>query len=93
MNALARSLRSARVLVALMLILCIGACAVFAPLLAPHDPADQDLRLVGEARAIEQIRKLGNGILTQWAEKSEQTAVAKARANNAELRPYRKKNC
>ena len=46
-----------------------------------------------EARAIEQIRKLGNGILTQWAEKSEQAAVAKARANNAELRPYRKKNC
>ena len=46
-----------------------------------------------EARAIEQIRKLGNGILTQWAEKSEQAAVVRARANNAELRPYRKKNC
>ena len=45
-----------------------------------------------EARAIEQIRKLGKGILTEWAEKSEPAAVAKARANDAKLRPYRKKN-
>ena len=44
-----------------------------------------------EAKAIEQIRKLGNGILTQWAEKSEAAAVAKALANDPRLRPYRKK--
>jgi peptide/nickel transport system permease protein len=40
---LSRSLRSGRVLVALGLVLFIGACAAFAPLLAPHDPAEQDL--------------------------------------------------
>jgi endonuclease/exonuclease/phosphatase family metal-dependent hydrolase len=45
-----------------------------------------------EAKAIEQIRKLGNGILTEWAEKSEAAAAAKARAGNPELRSYRKKN-
>ena len=45
-----------------------------------------------EARAIEQIRKLGNGILTEWAEKSEATAVTKARAQDPKLQPYRKKN-
>jgi len=45
-----------------------------------------------EAKAIEQIRKLGNGILTEWAEKSEAAAVAKALANDPKLRPYRKKN-
>jgi hypothetical protein len=45
-----------------------------------------------EAKAIEQIRKLGNGILTEWAEKSESAAVAKARANDPKLQPYRKKN-
>jgi hypothetical protein len=44
-----------------------------------------------EAKAIEQIRKLGNGILTEWAEKSEAAAVAKARADDPRLRPYRKK--
>jgi endonuclease/exonuclease/phosphatase family metal-dependent hydrolase len=46
-----------------------------------------------EAKAIEQIRKLGNGILTEWAEKSEATVVAKARADDPKFRPYRKKNC
>jgi hypothetical protein len=45
-----------------------------------------------EARAIEQIRQLGNGILTEWAEKSEQAAGAKARAQEPKLQPYRKKN-
>ena len=45
-----------------------------------------------EATAIEQIRRLGNGILTEWAEKSEQAAVAKARAKETKLQPYRKKN-
>jgi hypothetical protein len=45
-----------------------------------------------EARAIEQIRKLGNGILSEWADKSEAAAVAKALAQDAKLRPYRKKN-
>jgi hypothetical protein len=44
-----------------------------------------------EAKAIEQIRKLGNGILTEWAEKSEAAAVAKAQAKDPQLRPYRKK--
>jgi hypothetical protein len=44
-----------------------------------------------EARAIEQIRKLGNGVLTDWAEKSEQAAQAKACAENPKLQPYRKK--
>jgi hypothetical protein len=44
-----------------------------------------------EARAIEEIRKLGNGILTEWADKSEKAAVAKARATDPELQPYRKK--
>ena len=44
-----------------------------------------------EAKAIEQIRKLGNGILTEWAEKSEAAAVAKVRAGDPKLRPYRKK--
>ena len=45
-----------------------------------------------EAKAIEQIRKLGNGILTEWAEKAEAAAGAKARAADPRLRPYRKKN-
>jgi hypothetical protein len=44
-----------------------------------------------EARAIEEIRKLGQGILTEWAEKSESAAVAKARAQDPKLQPYRKK--
>jgi peptide/nickel transport system permease protein len=42
-DAIRRSLRSARVLVALGLVLFIGACALFAPLIAPHDPAEQNL--------------------------------------------------
>jgi hypothetical protein len=45
-----------------------------------------------EARATEQIRKLGNGILSQWAEKAEAAAVQNARATDANLRRYRKKN-
>ena len=45
-----------------------------------------------EAKAIEEIRKLGQGILTEWAEKSEAAAVAKARAQDSKLHPYRKKN-
>jgi dipeptide transport system permease protein len=40
---LARSLRSGRVLIALALILGIGGCAAFAALIAPHDPAEQNL--------------------------------------------------
>lgn len=44
-----------------------------------------------EARAINEIRKLGHGLLTEWAEKSESAAVAKARAHNPKLQPYRKK--
>jgi len=42
-GSLSRSLRSPRVLVALGLILCIGCCAIFAPSIAPYDPAEQDL--------------------------------------------------
>lgn len=45
-----------------------------------------------EARAIEQVRQLGNGILTEWAQKAEAAAVAKARAKEPKLQPYRKKN-
>jgi peptide/nickel transport system permease protein len=37
------SFRSARVMVGLALVLCIAATAAFAPLLAPHDPAEQNL--------------------------------------------------
>ena len=44
-----------------------------------------------EARAIEQIRKLGNELLTDWAEKSEQDALAKAQAKDAKLIQYGKK--
>ncbi len=45
-----------------------------------------------EAQAIEHIRKLGNGILCEWADKAEAAAVVKARAENSKLQPYRKKN-
>jgi peptide/nickel transport system permease protein len=41
--ALSRSLRSMRVLPALALILGIACCAIFAPLIAPHDPSEQNL--------------------------------------------------
>jgi hypothetical protein len=44
-----------------------------------------------EVKAIEQIRLLGQGILTQWAEKSEEAAVAQAHADEPKLQPYRKK--
>ncbi len=44
-----------------------------------------------EARAIVEIRKLGNSILSEWAEKSEAAAVAQARAHDPKLQPYRKK--
>lgn len=44
-----------------------------------------------EARAIEEIRKLGNGLLTDWAETAERSAVTKARLQNPKLQPYRKK--
>jgi peptide/nickel transport system permease protein len=43
MAALARSLRSPRVLVSLVMILCILCCAIFAGLIAPNDPGDQNL--------------------------------------------------
>jgi hypothetical protein len=45
-----------------------------------------------EARAIEQIRQLGNGILSEWAAKTEAAALAKACAQDPSLQPYRKKN-
>jgi peptide/nickel transport system permease protein len=43
MDALRRSLRSPRVLIAFGMILCIAGCAIFAGFLAPHDPGDQNL--------------------------------------------------
>jgi peptide/nickel transport system permease protein len=43
MRAISRSLRSPRVMIALGLIVCIGCAAVFAPLIAPHDPSEQNL--------------------------------------------------
>ncbi|MGC1358577.1 MAG: ABC transporter permease [Xanthobacteraceae bacterium] len=43
MSALARSLRSPRVLIALAMILCILCCAIFAGGIAPSDPGDQNL--------------------------------------------------
>jgi peptide/nickel transport system permease protein len=43
MDALRRLLHSPRVLIALGMILCIAACAIFAGFLAPHDPGDQNL--------------------------------------------------
>jgi peptide/nickel transport system permease protein len=42
-GAISRSLRSARVLIALTMILCIAFCAVFAGWVAPHDPLEQNL--------------------------------------------------
>jgi peptide/nickel transport system permease protein len=43
LGPISRSLRSARVLIALGLILCLGFCAAFASLIAPHDPSEQNL--------------------------------------------------
>ena len=45
-----------------------------------------------EARAIEQIRKLGQEILTEWAEKAAPQASQKARAQDARLIKSGKKN-
>ena len=42
-TAVSRSLRSPRVLIAVGMIACIAACAVFAGFIAPHDPGDQNL--------------------------------------------------
>lgn len=44
-----------------------------------------------EARAIPEIRKLGQGLLTEWAEKTEAAALVRARAQDPKLHPYRKK--
>jgi hypothetical protein len=44
-----------------------------------------------EARAIQEIRRLGQGILTEWAEKAAADTVVKACAQDPELQPYRKK--
>ncbi len=43
MRVLPTWLRSARVLTGLVIVLLIGLCAVFAPLIAPHDPNEQSL--------------------------------------------------
>lgn len=44
-----------------------------------------------EARAIEQLRKLGQEVLTDWAEKSEPEARQRAQAENPSLIHYGKK--
>ena len=44
-----------------------------------------------EARAIEQIRKLGHEVLTDWAQKAEPDARRQAQAENAKLINYGKK--
>jgi hypothetical protein len=44
-----------------------------------------------EARAIEQMRQLGQEVLTDWARKSEPVARAQARADNPKLIHYGKK--
>ena len=44
-----------------------------------------------EARAIEQIRKLGQEVLTDWAEKSEPEMRKRAQAQNPKLINYGKK--
>lgn len=45
-----------------------------------------------EARAIEQIRKLGQAVLSEWAEKSEPETVRQAQAADPKLIRYGKKN-
>ena len=45
-----------------------------------------------EERAIEQIRKLGQEVLTDWAEKVEPEARKRAQAENPKLINYGKKN-
>ena len=42
-DAISRSLRSPRVVIALVMIICILSCAVFAGRIAPNDPSDQNL--------------------------------------------------
>lgn len=44
-----------------------------------------------EARAMEQIRKLGQEVLTDWAEKSEPEMRQRAQAENPQLINYGKK--
>src|SRR5258708_18139981 len=44
-----------------------------------------------EARAIEQIRQLGQEVLTDWAERSEPDARQRAQAENPKLSHYGKK--
>lgn len=44
-----------------------------------------------ETRAIEQIRKLGQEVLTDWAEKSELEARQRVQAENPKLIRYGKK--
>jgi peptide/nickel transport system permease protein len=43
LTASPRALRSGRVLAGLALVLFVGICAILAPLIAPHDPAEQNL--------------------------------------------------
>lgn len=45
-----------------------------------------------EARAIEQIRKLGQAVLKDWAEKAEPQFRQQAKASNPKLIDYGKKN-
>ena len=45
-----------------------------------------------EARALQQIRKMGNEVLRDWGEKSEEEARHKAQEENPKLSHYGKKN-
>lgn len=45
-----------------------------------------------ETRAMEQIRQVGNEVLTDWAEKAERDARRQALAQNPKLINYGKKN-
>jgi peptide/nickel transport system permease protein len=42
-NPIIRALRSPGVVIALTMVFCIAVCAIFAGLIAPHDPGDQNL--------------------------------------------------
>lgn len=45
-----------------------------------------------EARALPQIRQLGNELITDWAQKAEAAARQKALSEHPDLGPYGKKN-
>ena len=46
-----------------------------------------------EEKAIEEIRKLGQEVLKEWAENQHDKAVEKAKAENSKTQEHVKKNC